>query len=129
MIRIARRRSLREDRGSGTLWMAAVAVILSLMASTVVLLGLAQTARHKANAAADLAALAAAQVLLDGTESACDEAVQNASANGARLTGCSVDGEIVSVSVSVGVRLGRFRIGQAEASARAGPVDATEPAG
>ena len=129
MIRIARRRSLREDRGSGTLWMAAVAVILSLMASTVVLLGLAQTARHKANAAADLAALAAAQVLLDGTGSACDEAVQNASANGARLTGCSVDGEIVSVSVSVGVRLGRFGIGHAEASARAGPIDATESAG
>lgn len=111
------------DRGSGTLWVASMVVILSVASVTVVLLGVAQTARHRANSAADLAALAAAQVLMDETGTPCEVASGNATANGARLTSCAVDGEIVTVSVGVDVRLGRFGLGAATATARAGPAD------
>ncbi len=111
------------DRGSGTIWIGATAVVLCVATLTVMLLGLAQTARHKANSAADLAALAAAQVLVNEAGSPCDVASGNAIANGARLVFCAVHGEIVSVSVSVDVHFGRFGLGTATATARAGPVD------
>ena len=123
MKRLLRAGCLATDRGSGTIWIAAMAAILCVVASTVMLLGLAQTARHKANSAADLAALAAAQVLVDGTGSPCAVASGTAATNGARLASCAVAGEIVSVSISVDVRLGRFGLGTATATARAGPVD------
>ncbi|WP_106348191.1 Rv3654c family TadE-like protein [Antricoccus suffuscus] len=111
------------ERGSGTIWVVAMAMVLCVVALSVMLLGLAQTARHKANSAADLAALAAAQVLIDGTGSPCDVASGNAAANGARITSCAVDGEVVLIAVSVDVHLGRFGLGTATATARAGPVD------
>lgn len=123
MKRLLRNGLLTTDRGSGTIWVVAMAMVLCVVALSVMLLGLAQTARHKANSAADLAALAAAQVLVDGTGSPCDVASDNAAANGARLASCAVDGEIVSVSVSVEVHLGRFGLGTATATARAGPVE------
>lgn len=100
-----------------------MAVVLCVVALAVMLLGLAQSARHKANSAADLAALAAAQVLVDGTGPPCDVASSNAGANGARIAVCAVDGEVVTVSVIVDVHLGRFGLGAATATARAGPVD------
>lgn len=76
-------------------------------------------ARHRAQAAADLAALAAAQGIAAGGPAACGWAQNVAEAMGARLRGCRVAGLDVTVSVSVdtGLRLG----GQAEAAARAGP--------
>lgn len=123
MKRPLRTSPLTAERGSGTIWIAAMAMTLCVVAVAVVLLGLAQTARHKANTAADLAALAAAQVLEDGTGSPCDIASSNAAANGARLAACAIDGEIVSVSVSIDVQLGRLGLGTATATARAGPVD------
>lgn len=86
------------------------------------IVAIAQMARHRANAAADLAALAAAQVLLDGTADPCAEAQQKVNANGAELTSCTVDGENVTVTVSVAVNLGRWGLGHAKAAARAGPI-------
>jgi secretion/DNA translocation related TadE-like protein len=74
-------------------------------------------------AAADLAALRAADVLqhLGSAGQACAAAARVAAANHAALTECVVSGEIVTVRV---VRDGAARVGQhAGATARAGPAD------
>lgn len=112
-----------SDQGSGTIWAGAVAMVVCAIGSMILVVAISQMARHRANTAADLAALAAAQVLLDGTADPCAEAAQKASANSADLTSCEVDGENVTVVVSVAVRLGRWGIGHAKAAARAGPID------
>ncbi|MEO6958286.1 MAG: Rv3654c family TadE-like protein [Antricoccus sp.] len=117
------KRLQERDRGSGTIWAGAVVMVICAIGSMILLVAIAQMARHRANAAADLAALAAAQVLLDGTADPCVEAAQKASVNDAELASCEVDGEKVTVVVSVAVRLGRWGLGHAKAAARAGPVD------
>lgn len=85
-------------------------------------IGGAVIARHRAGAAADLAALAAAQTIADGG-SGCEVAGSVASEMHAELVGCRVSGELVEVTATVSVYLGRWGIGTAEAQARAGPAD------
>lgn len=80
----------------------------------------AVAARHRAQAAADLAALAAAQLLPAGKSAACRQAEALATVMGARLDDCTVERLDVVVSVTVG--LGRARGLTAGAVARAGPV-------
>lgn len=87
-------------------------------------LGAAVVARHRAQSAADLAALAAAGRLADGVEVACGRAVMVATAMRATVAGCDVHGLDVVVAVTVPVDLGRFGGGSAHAVARAGPVEA-----
>jgi hypothetical protein len=77
-----RRRHHLRDRGSASVWaVAGVAVIM-----TVFLVGLhlgaAVIARHRAEAAADLAALAAAARAVEGAEPACRRAREVATASG-----------------------------------------------
>jgi secretion/DNA translocation related TadE-like protein len=86
--------------------------------------GSAVIARHRAQAAADLAALAAAQRLADGTGAACAQAFAVAHAMRTVVTGCVVEDLDVVVGVDVPVSLGRIGAGTARATARAGPVDA-----
>ncbi|WP_267305988.1 Rv3654c family TadE-like protein [Mycobacterium barrassiae] len=95
------------------------------MAITVacVYLGAAVTARHRAQAAADLAALAAAGRLAQGEGAACGHAVELAEAMGTRVVDCTVTGLDAVVAVEVAVALGRLGIGTARAVARAGPVE------
>ncbi len=85
-------------------------------------LGSAVVARHRAQAAADLAALAAAVWLPRGVEVACRQAAGVSSAMSAVATGCAV--EELDVVVTVDVATGRLLGGPARATARAGPVDA-----
>lgn len=87
----------------------------------------ARAARHKADAAADFAALAAAVVLMAGSADPCGQAAVTANANGAELQSCAVNGESVSVAVTVRVALARWGIGTAQARARAGPADLVPP--
>jgi secretion/DNA translocation related TadE-like protein len=111
----------RSETGIATIWGLAIIGILILLAAVsagvVALIG----ARHQAEAAADLSALAGAQAAVDG-EDACDAARRIAAANGGSLTRCDVDGEIVEVRVEVdGPRL----LGEAwvlTGRARAGPA-------
>jgi len=77
-------------------------------------------ARHRAQAAADLAALAAAARVPAGAESACAQAGAVARAMRADPAGCAVDDLDVVVTVEVGLPVGRW--GTARAAARAGPV-------
>lgn len=80
----------RGERGSGSLLaLAIIGVTLSLLTSAV-LFGTVVLATHRARAAADLSALAAATRLLRGADepTACRAAASVAAQNGARVTAC-----------------------------------------
>ncbi len=87
-----------------------------LLAITIggVYVGSAVIERHRAQAAADLAALAAAASLPDGVAAACGQASVIANAMSVVIADCVVDGLDVVVTT---------RAGRAQAAARAGPVD------
>jgi len=84
-------------------------------------LGSAVVARHRAQAAADLAALAAAAGLAAGPETACVKAESVARQMRVSTTGCAV--EDLDVVVTTEVRLAVGGWGSARAAARAGPAD------
>lgn len=83
--------------------------------------GSAVVARHRAQAAADLAALGAAVWLPSGRERACTTAGSIAAAMAGQVAGCDIEGTDVVVRVEVAARLGRWGAGRASAIARAGP--------
>jgi secretion/DNA translocation related TadE-like protein len=102
--------------------MLATGLVVIVMAQAFVMIGSATVARHRAQAAADFAALAAALKVLDGESAACARAGEVSARNGARLVACRLDGFDVIVTVEVaaaGTPLG----GAARRSARAGPVE------
>jgi secretion/DNA translocation related TadE-like protein len=101
-------------------------MIAVLLAITVggVYVGSAVIARHRAQAAADLAALAAAVRVADGTDAACMQASVLARAMNTAVTKCVVEDLDVVVTVETRVPLARFTVGPARATARAGPVEA-----
>ena len=94
------------------------------VATMAMAVGGARVARHRAHAAADLAALAAAAHRAEGVRDACGLAAQVARDSDAVLRGCAFHGRAVDVLVTSRVgalpRLGRLT---ATARARAGPVD------
>jgi secretion/DNA translocation related TadE-like protein len=96
-----------------------------LLAITIggVYIGSAVIARHRAQAAADLAAVAAAMRLAAGTGAACSQASALARAMGAAVARCVVEDLDVVITVETRVPLGRIGVGPARATARAGPVD------
>lgn len=81
----------------------------------------ATIARHRAEAAADLAALAGAAELLSGREAACGRAGRIASANGASVQNCEVLDLDLRVTVRIDVNLGPIGA-SATGRARAGPM-------
>jgi secretion/DNA translocation related TadE-like protein len=83
-------------------------------------LGAAVVARHRAQAAADLAALAAASRLPAGPAAACARATAVARAMRADGAGCAVHDLDVIVTVELAFAGGRW--GTVRAVARAGPV-------
>lgn len=121
-----------SDAGMATVW-AAVGIAVIMAALLVGLhLGAAVVARHRAEAAADLAALAAAGATVLGAESACTRAEAIAAAMHATVRSCSVAGWEVLVEVRVAVPLTLPGVTpEAPGRARAGPVTevpAGEPA-
>ncbi|MFJ7593090.1 Rv3654c family TadE-like protein [Streptomyces sp. NPDC097617] len=92
---------MSRDRGSATVWAALVATVLGAVFGGVLLLGQAVVARHRAAAAADLAALAAAATWAHGPERACGAALRVARAQGAELGGCLLRGEVAEVTARV----------------------------
>ena len=118
------------ERGAGTVMALAIIAVLLVLAVGVVGLIQAQAAAGRARLAADLAALGGATALssLVAPGDPCAVAGTVAQANGATLTGCTVDGEDVTVHVAVGVRV--LGVGRtAAASARAGPAEPPGAAG
>jgi secretion/DNA translocation related TadE-like protein len=106
---------VRREGGFVTVAVVGLAAVLVAVGALLATLGTVAVARHRAAAAADLAALAGARHLLDGT--ACDAARRVVQAEPAVLEDCRADG--TSVTVRVGVRVGA--LGTARARARAGP--------
>ena len=128
----ARRRAAGScDCGSATIWVLSCCVLVMLLGY----LGVARTeavlARHRADAAADLAALAAAGRIGAGTD-VCGAASGLAAANGAAVRSCSVrlaaDGRSGTVRVQVAVRVQLPFAGARTvvASARAGREQVTQ---
>ncbi|MFG2619002.1 Rv3654c family TadE-like protein [Streptomyces sp. NPDC048507] len=107
---------MSRDRGSATVWAAVVATALVAVFGGVLLLGQAVVARHRAGAAADLAALAAAATWARGPQEACAVAGRVARAQGAAVVLCRVGGEVTEVTARV--RAGPFA---PAVPARAGP--------
>ncbi|MFV8319194.1 Rv3654c family TadE-like protein [Mycobacterium sp. 23] len=96
---------------------AAVAVLLFVTAAGVYL-GSVVAARHRAQAAADLGALAGAAALPQGVSVACARATSVVRQMRVRDVECTVQDLDVVVSVEVAVPA----VGAARAAARAGPV-------
>lgn len=121
-----RLRTHRQDIGAATV--LAVGVMMVCVAMLAGALEVARTVvtSHRAAAAADLAALAAAQegpILAD--TSGCRAAARVASRNGASLQGC-VAGPNATVTVWVSVVSTGPWPRRAVARSRAGPVEATQ---
>lgn len=116
---------LRRDTGSASIWVLAAALLLAVVGTAGTLRGLAVLARHRAEAAADLAALAAAGRIGLGSDY-CARAADIAARNGARIASCRVDlgadGRSGSVRVVVETALRLPVVGERRvtASARAG---------
>ncbi|TDU76863.1 Rv3654c family TadE-like protein [Streptomyces sp. KS 21] len=108
---------MSRDRGSATVWAALVATVLGAVFGGVLLLGQAVVARHRAAAAADLAALAAAATWAHGPEAACAAARRVAGAQSAAVTACTLQGEVAEVTARPAT--GPF---DPTISARAGPL-------
>ena len=124
-----RARDRAGDRGSATVVvLAAVAVVLAMTVGALSVVS-AVVAAHRAQAAADLAALAAAAVFVRGEPSAaaCGRGADVAARNGGRLAACRTRPDL-SVELVVQVEAGMARVGAATARSRAG-ASATSEAG
>ena len=110
------------DRGSASVWVLAVGLVVIVVAQAFAMIGSATVAQHRAQTAADLAALAAAMTVLDGEAAACARAAEVSTRNGASLVACHLDGFDVIVTVEVAAA-GLPLAGAARRSARAGPVE------
>lgn len=110
-------RGPRRERGAATVLVVAMAGVLMFVMTGLSAAGGLVTAQRRAQAAADLAALAGASSLDDP----CAGARDNALANAAALESCRVDGDEVTVEVSVAGPRVPWRDVRVTAEARAGP--------
>lgn len=101
------------------MWVAVTTTTLCAVFAVVLGLGQAVATRHKAGGAADLAALAAADRALRGTEAACGAAREVARAQDTEVVRCAIQGEIADVTARA--RFGPYR---PEVRSRAGPPEA-----
>lgn len=117
-----RSRHTTEEEGSAT-----VTACLALAGLIVVTVLIAQfggvvVARHRAQAVADLAALAAAGELWNGAEAGCAAAEALGRRMAAHVARCEIDGWDAVVSIEEKVPLGPLGTRSIRAVARAGPV-------
>ncbi|MQA06153.1 MAG: hypothetical protein GEV07_26685 [Streptosporangiales bacterium] len=127
-----RHKALRDQRGSATIWVLAMAATLFAASIVVALSGSAATARNRAGTAADMAALAAAARLSSAdNQVACRAAATVARRNGASLISCLTENGVADVRARVRLRGSLSKWGSATARARAAagigpyPVEAT----
>ncbi|MCU1481101.1 MAG: hypothetical protein JWQ19_1887 [Subtercola sp.] len=108
-----------DDRGAGSVLAVAVAAGAVCVATMLLVLCGAISLKHGVQAAAESAALAAADVASGAIAGyPCEQAARAAELDGATLDSCRADGEVVSVIVSRAV-LGM----QVTGRARAGPPE------
>ncbi|GAB2692695.1 Rv3654c family TadE-like protein [Thalassiella azotivora] len=120
---VGRLRAWRGDTGSGTVLVVGVVAALGIVLASLVGLVSVVSARHGAQAASDLAALAAADVSTGRRPGdPCAVAAAVSGRNGAALAGCRVDGADVHVQVEVRPAGLAGALGPARARATAGPA-------
>jgi secretion/DNA translocation related TadE-like protein len=117
-----RLRFARKDRGAATIFVLAVGLVIVLMGVAGAAVGAARIGRHRAQAAADLGALAGAARAVEGTGAACERAGRFVAVNGGRATSCEVSGLEIVVRTEVIVTPLPALTRHATAAARAGPV-------
>jgi secretion/DNA translocation related TadE-like protein len=114
--------AVASDRGSASLWVLGVGLAVLLFAGAVAAAGSVLVAKHRAQAAADLGALAGAVRAVEGPDVTCARVREIVESNRASLVECRVDGFDVIVGAEVEpAGVGRA-IGPALARARAGPA-------
>ncbi|WP_067573512.1 Rv3654c family TadE-like protein [Nocardia acidivorans] len=117
-------RWVRGGEDGGVTVVAGVA-LLALLTLTVLMaqVGVAVAGRHRAQSAADLAALSAAAAAAGGRQSACAAADGIGRRMGVRMINCAVHDWDVSVTVEARMSLGPLGSRSVRAMARAGPMD------
>lgn len=118
-------RLLRDEGGYATVAAAGAIAGIAALIVLVIYVGAATLARHRAQSAADLAALAAAADHVAALNDPCATArsLTVEQRPRAEVFECTVVGEDVVVGVRVSVSLGALGIRAASARARAGPAD------
>ncbi|MGH3326981.1 MAG: Rv3654c family TadE-like protein [Streptomycetales bacterium] len=109
------------DAGSGTVWVLLLVSVVWVAGTFTLALGQVLAARHRAGGAADLAALAAAERVVDGRSQACGAAERVVRANDASLVACVLQGDVADVLVEVSFPALLEVLPPARARARAGP--------
>ena len=115
------------DAGVATVWAAAAVAVLTTVLAACLHLGAALLARHRAESAADLAALAAAREAVRGEAPACRRAAEIAAAMGGEVARCRLVGwnALVEVRVAVPFALPGLDDGERAGHGRAGSRRAT----
>jgi secretion/DNA translocation related TadE-like protein len=103
------------------LWVLVISLVVLFGGAVTSVRALAALARHRAESAADFAALAGATHALEGDSVACGAARSVAAANSAELSTCTLTGAVVTVTVTCPLSGGLHRW-RADAAARAGPA-------
>lgn len=117
-----------EESGSASVLVLVLVAVVTTLALAGVTIGGVLVGQRRAAAAADLAALAGAEAVSNGAGpavpgvAACQEADRVSTANDARLTGCLLDGLVVTVEVTVEVRAALGLGWSVPGRARAGPA-------
>ncbi|MFI6776122.1 Rv3654c family TadE-like protein [Nocardia sp. NPDC050412] len=112
-----------RDEGVATVF--ACLALVALIGATLLIaqVGVVVVARHRAQAAADLAALAAAGELARGADVGCAEAAEIALRMGVRIQQCEVVQWDATVTVERNVPMGLLGKRTVRATARAGPKE------
>jgi anti-sigma B factor antagonist len=106
------------DRGSASVWVLGIGLLVLLFGVAFAWIGAATAARQRAQVAADLGALAGGVEVVVDPAGACIRAGAVVAANRARLLGCVVDEPDIVVTAAVDAP----PFGTARAVARAGPA-------
>lgn len=115
-------RRVAGEQGSATVWMVAVIMVLLVAFLFVFYTAGVMLARHRAESAADLAALAAAQQADAGPPAACARARRLTDRMRVALTGCLIRGWEAYIEVDAPLPADLRRFGVVHAHARAGPA-------
>ncbi|GGF49588.1 hypothetical protein GCM10011519_24400 [Marmoricola endophyticus] len=111
----------RGERGAASVLTVALVALLAVVALTAAGMTALVAGHRRAQAAADLAALAGASALQDAADG-CMAAARVATSNGARLVSCTVRGQEVVVAVEVRSGAIGGRRWTLPGQARAGPA-------
>lgn len=118
-----RHRARRDESGVASVWALVLIGVLILVADGVCSVVGVVGAHHRAEGAADLAALAGAAAIQQGADG-CAAAARVAGRNGAELMSCDTAGAVLQVRVEVRTRAVLGRVWALSGTAKAGPDSA-----